>query len=198
MPYQWGVWVTAHARKRLQDLINMVPYDKFCYCDTDSVKYTGPEIDFSSFNEIRIAEAAEHGFYAKDRKGKTYYLGVAEHEPDYKRFATLGAKKYAYEDLDGKLHITVAGVGKKSGAAELARRGGLESFKEGFTFYEAGGTESIYNDNVLQVKHIDGHELVITDNVCIKESTYRVGLAADYARILSRENLDNLIKKELL
>ena len=49
-------------------------------------------------------------------------------------------------DASGSLHITVAGVGKSIGAKELASRGGIKAFKEGFTFYKAGGTESVYND----------------------------------------------------
>ena len=102
----------------------------------------------------------------------------------------MGAKKYAYIDAADQLHITVAGCGKSKGAKELAARGGLEAFKEGFTFYEAGGTESIYNDIRDPVKvNIDGHSLLITSNVLIKESTYTLGVTGEYKRILSHRKL---------
>ena len=39
-------------------------------------------------------------------------MGLFEIEDHIKRFKTMGAKKYAYEDDEGKLHITIAGVNK--------------------------------------------------------------------------------------
>ena len=63
---------------------------------------------------------------------------------------------------------------------------GIESFKEGFTFYEAGGTESIYNDiRDPVIVNINGNSLFITSNVLIKESTYTLGVTGEYKRILS-------------
>lgn len=197
MPYQWGVWVTAHARARLQELIDLVPWDQFCYCDTDSVKYTGEPVDFTSFNEKRIKEDIEQGYHATDKKGVTRYIGVAEPEPAYDTFKTLGAKKYAYTQ-GGKMHITIAGVNKKKGAEELEAAGGLDAMKEGFTFQRGGGTESVYRDNYRDEKIIDGHTLIITDCVCIKDSTYTLGLTYEYKEVLSRDNLLSLRKKDLI
>ena len=108
-------------------------------------------------------------------------MGVYEDDGLYKRFKTMGAKKYAYEDEDGSLHITIAGVNKKEGAAEL---GCLENMKEGFTFVKAGGTESVYNDNIAMITESDGRIIHITDNVVIRPSTYTLGLTAEYAAIL--------------
>jgi hypothetical protein len=97
----------------------------------------------------------------------------------------MGAKKYAYEDGAGELHITVAGVSKYTGAEELARRGGIEAFKEGFIWYDAGGLESVYNDDP-EVKEvtIDDHKLQIISNVLLRPSTYTLGITGEYARIL--------------
>ena len=113
------------------------------------------------------------------------YLGLYDYEGTYKKFITLGAKKYAYVDQQDQLHITVAGCGKKTGAKELASRGGIEAFKEGFTFYDAGGTESIYND-IREPYYIDldGHTLEITSNVLIRPSTYTLGITGEYEKIL--------------
>lgn len=184
--YAWGVWTTARAREQLQIAIDMTG-DNFVYCDTDSVKFIDDgTVSFEQYNKSRKQDSIKNGGVATDRTGKEYYLGLYDYEGTYKRFITMGAKKYAYEDTDGQLHITVAGCGKSKGAKEMAERGGLESFKEGFTFYEAGGTESVYNDIRDPFKvNIDDHSLLITSNVLIKESTYTLGVTGEYKRILS-------------
>ena len=184
--YAWGVWTTARAREQLQIAINMTG-DNFVYCDTDSVKFIDDgTVSFDKYNKSRKQDSIKNGGVATDKAGKQYYLGLYDYEGTYKQFITMGAKKYAYEDPAGQLHITVAGCGKSKGAKELAARGGLEAFKEGFTFYEAGGTESIYNDIRDPVKVIiDGNSLLITSNVLIKESTYTLGVTGEYKRILS-------------
>lgn len=184
--YAWGVWTTARAREQLQIAINMTG-DNFVYCDTDSVKFIDDgSVSFDQYNKSRKQDSIKNGGVATDKAGKQYYLGLYDYEGTYKRFITMGAKKYAYEDPAGQLHITVAGCGKSKGAKELASRGGLEAFQEGFTFYDAGGTESIYNDIRDPFKvNIDGHSLLITSNVLIKESTYTLGVTGEYKRILS-------------
>ena len=55
LAYQWGVWVTAHARSRLQDGIDLAGHN-FIYADTDSVKYIG-DLDIEKFNKKRTLEA---------------------------------------------------------------------------------------------------------------------------------------------
>lgn len=188
MSYAWGVWTTAHARWELEEAINICG-DRFVYCDTDSVKYIG-ELDFDSFNAKKKRRSEENGAVATDPKGVRHYLGVMEHDADYIEFATMGAKKYAYRYPDGKLGITIAGVNKTKGAAELEKAGGLKAFKEGFVFKEAGGTESIYNDEP-EIKSItrEGKEIPITANLFIKESEYTLGITAEYARILENANI---------
>ena len=98
------------------------------------------------------------------------------------RFKTLGAKKYVLEDPNKKLHITIAGVNKLKGADELAK---IENFKEGFIFNKAGGTESVFNDNIdMYYLTLEGKQLHITDNVVIRDSTYTLGITAEYRAIL--------------
>lgn len=184
--YSWGIWTTAHARWHLEVAIKNVG-NNFVYCDTDSVKFIDDgSISFDEYNKYRKQDSIKNGGVAADPVGHEHYLGLYEHDGTYKRFVTMGAKKYAYEDMSGQLHITVAGVGKSKGAAELVQRGGIEAFKEGFTFYAAGGTESIYNDIIQPFKtEIDGKTLNITSNCLIRESTYTLGLTGEYKRILS-------------
>lgn len=187
LAYQWGVWVTAHVRKRLRYGIQKAGIG-FVYCDTDSVKYLG-DIDWTTYNKEKELESLESGSYATDPEGVIHYMGVYEDDGHYTKFATLGAKKYCYQFEDGKTHCTIAGVNKKKGGAELDKHGGIEAFDEGFVFVEAGGTESIYNDDIDDVVSIDGHEIHITSNVVIKDSTYTLGITEEYRRIINDANL---------
>lgn len=190
--YQWGVWVTAWARYMLELGIHMAG-DGFVYADTDSVKYVG-DIDWSGYNTARINASRASGAYATDPQGITHYMGVFEPESGYDKFCTMGAKKYAGEH-DGKIEITIAGVNKKLGAVELKRAGGLNAFRCGFIFHDAGGLEAVYNDRP-QIRQIviDGHKLPITSNVVLRPSTYTLGVTDEYWHLirLSRTKLDIL------
>lgn len=188
LSYAWGVWTTAWSRARLDAGIRIVTHNNkepmnFIYSDTDSIKYVGDDVSFDKYNLEVMEEAEMDNAYALDRDGEYHYMGVYEDE-GYKlpnRFMTLGAKKYVLEDSDGKLHITIAGVNKRTGGDELGK---LENFREGFIFTESGGTESIFNDHVNMTIHVDGHDLRITDNVVIRNSTYTLGITEEYRRIL--------------
>ena len=191
LAYQWGVWVTAWARYRLEEGIILAHGDienpdspQFVYCDTDSVKYLG-DIDLTVFNRQRILDSKRSGAYATDPAGITHYMGVYEKEHDMCEFRTMGAKKYVYRETpDDKLICTIAGVSKSLGGKELESHGGITAFHEGFTFEEAGGLEAVYNDDINEVINIDGHSLKITSNVVLRPSTYTLGLSADYKRLL--------------
>lgn len=198
--YQWGVWVTAWARWELQLMIDAVgdgvhTESAFVYGDTDSVKYIGDITKvLEQYNTRQIAISTEHNAYGIDSKGKLHYMGMFEPEESYNEFITWGAKRYAYKQ-NGEIYVTTAGVVKRKGlennvgGKELARLGGLEAFKPGVTFRDAGGVEAIYNDNVNMVLHIDSHELRITDNVCLKESEYTLGIIGEYKFLLNHLEL---------
>lgn len=182
--YQWGVWCTAWARFRLQEGIKLAG-ENFVYCDTDSVKYIG-SIDWTAYNKQREKDSKASGAYATDPNGIMHYMGVYEADGEYAEFKTLGAKKYAYNyELGGETYVTIAGVTKKKGGKELDENGGLKAFSPGFTFIKAGGTEAIYNDDP-EIKSIvrDGKQINITPNIVIKDSTYTLGITAEYASLL--------------
>lgn len=187
--FQWGVWVTAHARAALQAGIKLAG-DNFVYCDTDSVKYLG-DIDWTEYNNARIEASKKSGAYATDPKGVTHYMGVYEQEDDYNEFKTLGAKKYAFNfEPGGKTFVTIAGVTKRKGGVELDQYGGLKAFEPGFVFVDAGGTESIYNDNPeIDVVEREGRFIPITPNIVIKDSTYTLGITAEYESLLQNSRL---------
>lgn len=194
--YQWGVWCTAHSRAMLQEGIDAAG-TAFVYCDTDSVKYRhgDPAIEerIALINEKRQALALKYAAWANDPSGTPHYMGVFESEGVYEEFKTLGAKKYVYRYPGGPLKCTIAGVNKRKGGPELEKAGGISAFKEGFTFHDAGGTESLYNDLPEPIYlHIDSHELAIYSNVVIQPSTYTVGITEEYRRII--ENASEVLK----
>ncbi len=192
--YTWGVWVTAWARYRLWEGIQLAG-DNFIYCDTDSVKYIG-EIDWSDYNELRKQDSIDSGAYATDKNGKTHYMGVYEYEGEYDEFITYGAKKYAVVK-DGKITTTIAGVSKKLGGKELEKKGGLKSLKPGFIFTEAGGNEIVYNDETYGKYEVDGMPVYITKNAVIRPSTYKVNLTPEYTDLLD-EDIIRVFKRNYL
>ena len=182
LSYAWGVWCTAYARKQLWRGMCIVEESggDVVYWDTDSVKYIG-NADFSDFNNKMMLLSQILDCVGVDAQGNKHYMGIFEDDGEYNEFKTLGAKKYVYTDADG-LHITIAGVSKKIGAQELES---IENFKDGFIFKNAGGLESLYNDNVDKVISYNGQLLRFRDNICLRESTYTIGLSADYERLLN-------------
>ena len=200
LPYQFGIWVTALARRELfYGVANVSMADHperdgfadFVYCDTDSVKFFG-DVDFTEYNNQKIQNSTRNGAYAVDRKGKTHYMGVFEQEHDYSEFKHIGAKKYAGV-VNGRLEVTIAGVNKKLGAAELARKGGLQALENGFTFRDAGGLNAQYNDvPIISEWEVRGHKIPITSNVYLYPSEYTLGETADFLRIAlkSKKELD--------
>lgn len=204
LPYQFGVWTTANARYELYRCAKLASHQTgdrafhdFVYCDTDSVKYLG-EVDFSEYNAEKIKLSTESGAFAVDAKGKTHYMGVLEYEETYPTFKSAGPKKYAYLDEAGKMHVTIAGVEKKRGAEELARRGGLEALQDGFVFRVAGGLAARYND-FPEVSEIvkDGERIEITANIYLYQSEYTVGTLEEYKRIIRMSKIlfDKIIKE---
>lgn len=189
LPFQWGVWVTAWARLRLKEGINIVG-DRYVYSDTDSVKYIkvrGDNIDelFDRYNSERKEQSISNSAYATDRHSIKHYMGVFEYEDTYTEFSTNGSKKYVYRTKEGKLHATIAGVNKKLAPDELEEHGGIEAFKTGFTFLRSGGTESVYNDVPYGDFTVENHVLKITQNVVIRPTTYTIGITDEYRRILA-------------
>ena len=180
LPYQIGVWCTAYARQKLEAGLQAIDYDRFIYADTDSIKLKGnADQIFQKLNRrFRHKE-----FSAVDPAGKRHYLGIFEPDGYYQRFITMGAKKYAYEDESGQLHVTVSGVNKKTGAEELGK---LENFREGFVFRKAGGLEAVYNDFPQVPDIVDGpHRLKITSNVALVPSTYTLGITYEYKALIN-------------
>lgn len=187
LSYAWGVWTTAHARRELQEGIDIAGTD-FVYGDTDSVKSLRP-LDFTNYNNEKIRLAEKNGGKAFDSKKNLHYLGVYEFEGKIDKFRTWGAKKYC-SVYGEKIILTVAGVSKKYGGIELKEKGGIEAFEPGFIFRKAGGTESRYNDGVNFIYKYNGEDVHITDNVYIEDSEYTLGITNDYVQLIRGYNIN--------
>ena len=203
LSFSYGVWVTAYARDNLIRRI-MALDDYMIYSDTDSIKLReGYDKNvFREYNktvEEKIEKTAEalridkNKFAPKDIYGKPHMLGLFEFEEvkkgnlyTYDRFITQGAKKYAYE-VDKEIHITVAGVPKKTGAKVLKR---LEDFKDDLVFDESVGKKMImYNDHQESVllEDYQGHIVEVDEasGACILPTTYVLSKSLDYANLLT-------------
>ena len=182
--YAWGVWITAWARRHLEDLFNALGQDKVIYGDTDSGKAVDVDISkIDALNSKVMALADKRGAYC-DYNGTRYYMGIYEHENKVPiaKFKTLGAKKYVYEDEKG-LHVTISGVSKKLGAKEL---GSIDNFIPGFIFKEAGGLTLYYNDAEQGIHKItvDGCTMTTASNIGMVDSTYEIGITREYAELI--------------
>lgn len=109
--YQTGVWITAYACKNLFDL------GKCCgiwlYSDTDSVYCTDPNLSMiAEYNKRALEKLQANGYDIITVDGHKFQLGEASPDGEYMEFVTVGAKRYAKRDINGKLSITVAGVPK--------------------------------------------------------------------------------------
>lgn len=199
--YQWGVWVTAYARRNLWDLIKIVDHD-LVYTDTDSLKIIHPEKYakyFEKYNEQitdKINKSIEYNdldvnYPPKDKYGIERYLGVYEHEKGYpvKYFKTLGAKKYCYVDQNDETHLTLSGVRKT--AVKDDKNFSIKKFKQGYVFNKevSGRTTARYISNQQPFTFIDylGREQVIDDQryvINLEPSSYTLDITLDYFELL--------------
>lgn len=187
LSYQWGVFVTANARARLQRMIDVVGED-VVYIDTDSIKFVNEKhiAEFEKLNDELIAKALENDIQAyAEKDGEKYFLGIWDNDGAYKRFKTLGAKKYCYDSLNknGELtfNVTVSGMHKKKGAERV---GSIENFLIGKTFHDVGRTTSYYNDVKPFTILIDGCKFTTASNIGIVDTTYTLGVTNEYWELI--------------
>lgn len=122
--YGWGIWTTAHARHNLFSAIIEFD-DDYVYSDTDSVKginFNDHMPYFKKYNDVvfeKLLDMCNHyhipfsACQPLTKKGEPKLIGVWDIEKGYKRFKTVGAKRYIYEYYDGTMDMTVSGLNKK-------------------------------------------------------------------------------------
>ena len=141
--YPWGVWVTAYARRNLFTGIYELG-DDYVYCDTDSVKFLNHENHkdyFEQYNRqcrIKLQRACEHHKIPFEMvepetiNGEKKLLGVWDFEGVYRKFKTLGAKRYMTEDSKGRISMTVSGVNKNNAIPYLLEKYGIDGIFDNF------------------------------------------------------------------
>ena len=203
LTYQWGIWVTAHCRNRLQKAIDGVGIDML-YCDTDSCKFL---TDFNNYKSIFdklnadiLAEAEECGVKTscdvlnpETNKMEHFQLGVWEKEQPYEQFKTMGAKKYAYNQWSKKTKqvefgITVAGLSKVSGAEYLREHGGMDAFNESTDVPPefSGRTTAFYKDVAVPYYiTINGEKIYTASAIALVPTSYTFSLESEYQQLLA-------------
>lgn len=152
--YPWGIYVTAYARRNLFTGISECG-DDYIYSDTDSVKIMNGDAHreyFKAYNDLveqKLRRACNFHKVEFSKvepqtiKGTNKMLGVWDYEGRYRRFKTLGAKRYMVEEenaltVDGKDYnysITVSGVNKKCAIPYMLEKFGDDGIFDGFTNY---------------------------------------------------------------
>lgn len=195
LSYQHGVYVTANARKHLQDMLDIVGND-VVYCDTDSIKFINDKHlqefeNMNSYTMERIKNADIKPYATKD--GKRYYMGIWEYEGKSDYFKTLGAKKYCTVK-ENKFEVTVSGMHKIKGAKSVKN---IENFEIGNTYHDVGRTVSYYNDEKPHNITIDGVTFTTASNIGVVDTTYTLGITNEYWELLikSKKVVDKKVKR---
>ena len=199
LSFAYGVWVTAYARDNL--LRRVIANDDYVvYCDTDSCKLVDgyDKKVFEDYNKsvedrinfvCKVLKLDVNKYAPSDIKGNIHMMGLFEKECNYEKFITQGAKKYAYE-IDGKIHITVAGV-PKSGAKALKS---LDDFRDDFIFSYNDTNKNLVlyteEQSPLEVEDYLGLKYLVTDRsgCCILPNTYKLSKSLDYANLVSDDS----------
>lgn len=203
--YPWGVFVTAYARYNIWCAIIECGNDHR-YSDTDSEKCVNYEIHepwFNDYNEsvkYKLQCACKsHGIdfemcNPKNKKGVHKLLGAFEVDAKYKRFKTLGAKRYLYEYSNGEFGITVAGMGKKTGLKYMLETFGKDifnNFEDGLIIPSkySGRLIHTYIDEMRSGKITDlygnENEYFSPASIHLEPAPYTLGLAGDFLRFIN-------------
>lgn len=139
--FPWGCWVTAYARRNLFTGIFEFEND-YIYSDTDSIKvlnagkHAAYLEDYNGRILRQLSAAMEyHGLpddmiRPKNKQGKEKPLGIWDFDGHYKRFKSLGAKRYMVQYSEdprngsdaGQYSLTVAGLSKRAAMPYLLEK----------------------------------------------------------------------------
>lgn len=189
LSYQHGIWVTCHARRRLQECLDQIGRS-VVYIDTDSIKYIDDyDYVFERSNKKIMKELRDNelDIIFKIKKDgypeKEFAIGIWDKEDGYDRFITWGAKKYCGEK-DGVCTVTVAGLSKEKGSEELMEGKGIEDFVLDKKFLNSGRTSHYYNDEKTHKIRSSGDLLLNGSNVAVLPATYTLGLSDEYSGLV--------------
>lgn len=207
--YPWGVWVTAYARRNLFNGISEFK-DDYIYSDTDSIKVINASnrLDYIERYNANVVEKLKKMCYHLDidfemcqptaPNGKKKILGIWDFDGHYKRFKTLGAKRYMVEKDDGELSITVAGVNKKKAIPYLKKKykDPFLAFDEDLTIPAAhtGKLTHTYIDEEITFNVTDYNgvktEVHSPSGIHLEPAEYSLSISKDYIEFLRGMELD--------
>lgn len=178
--FQWGCFVTSHARFELYNVIkNVIGYKNVLYSDTDSAFYkNNEEIEkrVALYRKQCKEDAIKNEYYCVLSTGELKYYHDLSPEKDHcksKTFKALHAKCYAMEP-DGELFCTIAGVSKKSRDGKITREeelGSIDNLEVGKEFIACGGTRADYS-TVREYEGYTGGGAAILDNTKTIKNTH--------------------------
>lgn len=197
--YPWGVWVTAYARRNLFTGIMQCNND-YVYSDTDSIKIINMEnhLDYiESYNDMITDKLYLAMMYhdltlddvmPENLKGEVKQIGIWEYEGTYRKFKTLGAKRYLTLDDKG-YKLTVAGLSKQIGLRYI-----LENSENPFDFFQdemyipkgkTGKMTHTYIDETREGKITDykgiESDYIEYSSIHLEECDYSLKLSHEYA-----------------
>ena len=201
--YAWGCWCTSIARKNLQMAILDIGAD-YIYSDTDSVKYLHKERHddyFRSYNASveenlhKMCDFYHIPFERVSPDGAT--LGVFDYEGKYRRFKSLGAKRYMTQNADtGKISMTVAGLNKKTAMPwmEINFDDPFEAFNDNLHVPDgfAGKLTHTYCDEGFSdfLTDYEGNTACVSEGsfVHLEEASYSLNIADEFKEYLRSFN----------
>ena len=238
--YLWGIYTTCHIRRLIAKTIVKELRDDYIYSDTDSVKFANPQNHrkyFEDFNReidrliersAKINDLPIELYKPKTKEGKEKPIGYFDNEGGadgicYKRFKTLGAKRYFVEypephkmkTKDGKeietpYSLTISGVNKTAAIPALIekakneKRDIFEYFEIGFEFSgEACGKNlHTYCDYEIEGELTDYlgntahyHEMSFMH---MEPTTYKITTTEEYYEQLYMDHLERIERRQVI
>ena len=210
--FPWGCWVTAYARRNLFTGIFEFEND-YIYSDTDSIKVLNAGNHAAYLEEYnrrilqQLSAAMEHHglpidmIRPKNKRGKEKPLGVWDFDGHYKRFKSLGAKRYMVQYSDDprngsdadQYSLTVAGLSKRAAMPYLLQQADdpLELFNNDMYIPAAytGKLTHIYIDDPISGEVVDytGTPGRYSEFSCVPlgPADYSLSIAREYANYIA-------------
>lgn len=212
--YPWGVWVTAYARRNLFTAILELGPD-YIYSDTDSVVFRNADAHrayFEKYNAMickQLLRACEYheidpaAIEPETADGVKKLLGAWDFEGHYRRFKTIGAKRYMVEYSDdprnpkkkrGTISLTVSGLNKRKCVPWLLEKYGSDKIFD--VFSDDMYVPSEYSGKLTHT-YIDMERRGILEDYTGRRGEYHELSAvhlegSDYSLSLSQEYVDFL------
>lgn len=191
LSYVWGVFITAYARRNLFSGILACGED-YIYSDTDSIKILNSHEHteyIEAYNNIVIKKLkamcntykidfSEVSPYTIENEQKI--IGLWDFDGHYKKFKTLGAKRYMVLTDKDELKITIAGVNKKTGAAYLkTKKDPFKSFTDKLVIpKEYSGKKTLTYSNESYTEEVTDYNGI---TAVVSESTWSHMESVDFS-----------------